>query len=138
MVLLRRLVWATLMQLHSQTGNQIKVLVARVTCHVTVMATMTRISALRLAGIDMLDLDLDHLKAGIDVVMLHRLAVAIVPCMVTIEVTRVVKMVAVTLAHPVEVEVRATTTANEAQIAIVGAQVPVNKETVFLLLDPNG
>jgi len=137
-VLLRRLVWATLMQLNSRTGNQIKVLVARVICHVTVMATMTRISTLRLGGIDMPVLDLDHLKAGIDVVKLLRLAVAIVPCMVTIEVTPVVTMVVVTLAHLVEAEDRATPIADEAQMAIVGAQVPVNKGTAFLHLDPNG
>lgn len=83
-------------------------------------------------------LDLDHLKAGIDVVKLLRLAVAIVPCMVTIEVTPVVTMVVVTLAHLVEAEDRATPIADEAQMAIVGAQVPVNKGTAFLHLDPNG
>lgn len=120
MVLLRRPVWAILMQLHSRTGNQIKVLVAQVTCHVTVMATMTRIFHLRRAGIDIPVLALDHLKAGIDVVMLLRLAVAIVPCMVTIEVTPAVIMVAVTVLQSVEAEDRAIPIADEAQTAIVG------------------
>lgn len=119
-MLLRRLGWAIIMQLNSRTGNQIKVLVAQVICHVTVMATMTRTSTLRLAGRDMLALDLDHLKAGIDVVMLLRLAVAIVLCMVTIEVTSVVTMVAVMVGLSVEAEDRATPIAVEAQTAIVG------------------
>ena len=126
------------MQLNRRTGNQIKVLVVQVICHVTVMATVTRQSTLLLAGLDMPVLDLDHLKTGIDVVMLLRLAVAIVPCMVTIEVTLVVIIVVVTVVLSVEAEDRATPIADEAQTAIVGVSVPVNKETAFLLPDPNG
>ena len=126
------------MQLNNRTGIRTQVLVEQMTCHVTVMATMTNTFALHRAELDTFVLDLDHPKAGTDVVMQVRLVVAIVLCMVTIEEMQAAMVAGGTLAHLVEVEDKAIAIVDEAQIVSVGAQVLANREMVSLLLDPSG